>query len=291
MYQWRQALRSSLIAAAFLLAGPAAMAADQPAYHLYRLPKPGRARTAAPTMLYYGGPVIGTVKVEAVFWGSTVSATTVKGIGPFLAAMANSTYTDQLAQYATNLTGVNGHPGTNQTIGRGTLAGTATIAPKNTSLSLTDAAVRAELHHQITTGKLPRQDPNTLYMVYFPANITISLGSAVSCQSFGAYHEATPGKPGSANLFYGVMPDCGGGFTEQTVASSHEFAEAVTDAIPTPGSHPAYPQAWNTSGGEEIGDLCEGRDTTLKTGKTTYTVQEVFDAKTNACATGKFVSP
>ena len=284
-------MRSSLIAAAFLLAGPAAMAADQPAYHLYRLPAAGEARTAAPTMLYYGGPVISTVKVELVFWGSGVAPGTVSGIGPFLAAMANGTYTDQLAQYATTLTGVNGHPGTNQTIGRGSLAGTVAIAPKNQSTSLTDAAVHAELRHQITIGKLPHQDPNTLYMVYFPANITISLGGAVSCRSFGAYHEATPGKPGSANLFYGVMPDCGGGFSEQTVASSHEFAEAVTDAIPTPGSHPAYPQAWNTSGGEEIGDVCEGHNTTLTAGKTVYTVQEVFDAKTNACATGKFVSP
>ena len=101
---------------------------------------------------------------------------------------------------------------------------------------------------------------------------------------------ASPGTVGN-NVFYGVMPDCNGGFVEQTVSSSHEFAEALTDGIPTPGSHPAYPQAWNTSDGEEIADLCEGTRTTLTAGSKSYKIQQVFLNTTKACGKGAFHSP
>ncbi len=276
-----------------LIAGSAAAAATQPSYHAMRLPPagPNADLSRSATMLYYGGPVISAAKVEVVFWGSTVAAATVRQAGPFLKAVVNSTYTDQLAQYATKgIVGVGGQTGT-QTIGRGRYLGQTAITPANTATTLADSAIRRELLHQITIGKLPRRTPNTLYMVFFPASITITLGGSVSCQAFGAYHEANPGRAGVTNLLYGVMPDCGGGFSAISVATSHEYAEAVTDAIPTPGSHPAFPQAWNTPNGYEIGDLCEGHDATLTAGTVSYTVQEVFDAKTNACKTGNFVSP
>ena len=186
---------------------------------------------------------------------------------------------------------MNGHPGTNQTITRGFFRGKVRITPSNSSKTLSDGDIRTELHAQIAAGALPAADLNTLYMIYFPADITITLGGGRSCTSFGAYHEAISSTVTPSNVFYGVMPDCGGGFSSITVASSHEFAEAVTDAIPTPGSHPAYPQAWNTANGFEIGDLCEGHDTTLAGGGETYTVQEVFTNSTNACATGNFTNP
>lgn len=278
-------------AAALLLWSAGAQAQELPAYHIYRTPQMRHGQPAASTIEYFGGPVISAVQVEVVLWGPKVASTTVKDIGPFLKSLANSTFTDLLAQYKTNLKGVNGHPGTHQTISRGTLLGQVQITPKNTSLTLTDAQIQAEIKHQITTGKLPQQNPNVLYMIYFPADITITLDGLTSCVEFGAYHEANPGNPKKSNVFYGVMPDCGGGFTEQTVDSSHEFAEAVTDAIPTPGSNPNYPQAWNTANGDEIGDLCEGDDATLTAGSTKYTVQEVFDKKTNACAKGNYTSP
>ncbi|MGI9170606.1 MAG: hypothetical protein ACR2FH_10620, partial [Caulobacteraceae bacterium] len=116
-------------------------------------------------------------------------------------------------------------------------------------------------------------------------------GGSRSCVAFGAYHSAVSSTVTPDNVFYGVMPDCGGGFSTLTSVSSHEFGEAVTDAIPTPGSHPAYPQAWNTVDGFEIGDLCESRHGTLTGGGESYTVQEMFTNSTNACATGNFTSP
>ena len=291
---------TALAAAVSLAALPGLAAASTPApdgtaYHLY---VPGRHLTpnlsppANPTMLYFGGPVIAQVKVVAVLWGGGVPKTTTSAIAPFFKAIANSTFIDQLAQYSTvGITGVNGKPGTNQKIVRGTLRGKFKIKPINTSKTLTDGDVQTELKAQIASGKLPAADLDTLYMMYFPAGITITLGGSQSCVAFGAYHEAVSSTVTPSNIFYGVMPDCGGGFGSITVASSHEFAEAITDAIPTPGSNPAFPQAWNDANGNEIGDLCEGHDTTLTAAGQVYTIQEMFTNSTNACAKGKFTSP
>jgi hypothetical protein len=289
-------IRNISAAMALLLAGcaPALAATDGHAYHLY---VPGRhialpAAPAAKTMLYYGGPVLASSQVVSVMWSAKVAPTTLHQVGPFLRAIVNSTYVDQLAQYSTNIVAVNGMQGTDQTIIRGSYLGQKIIVPANRKKVLTDAEIQTELLAQIAAGKLPPSNLNTLYMIYFPADISIVLDGSKSCKEFGAYHEATSSSVTPSNVFYGVMPDCDGGFGQfLTVASSHEFAEATTDAIPTPGSDPAYPQAWNNAQGYEIGDLCEGTDATLTVGKKTYTVQEVFDNATNACGTGNFTSP
>jgi len=284
------ALAGSLVLPLAALAAPP----DGVAYHLYRPNLPAVASaspSAAATMLYYGGPVLASVKVTVVLWGAGVPKTTTSRLRPFFKAIVNSTYVDQLAQYSTHITGVNGHPGTNQTITRGSFRGKFQITPSNNSKTLTDGDVQTELKAQIAAGKLPAADLNALYMIYFPPGITITLGNLVSCQAFGAYHEAVSSTITRNNIFYGVMPDCGGGISFVTSVSSHEFAEATTDAIPTPGSHPAFPQAWNSANGSEIGDLCEGRNTTLTAAGQVYTVQEVFTNSTNACATGSFTSP
>ena len=241
-------------------------------------------------MDYYGGPVFTSVKVISVMWGGKVNPQIVSGIGGFYTAATNSTFFDIMAQYATDITGINGHKGTNQQIGRGTWLKQVVIKPFNGHTTLTDKAVQKELVAQIAAGNLPVPDANTLYMTYFPPGITIKLGSSQSCSSFGAYHEgfnnATYG-----GVYYGVMPDCGYTFQDSTIASSHELAEATTDNRPTPGSNPKYPQAWNTTDGYEIGDLCEGSSGTLTAGKTTYTVQQIYSNTIANCTSGNYTSP
>jgi hypothetical protein len=289
-------------AAAALVAGTlSAMAGpgDSTAYHLYptdamRAARPmPQQQAAVQSLLYYGGPVLTKVKVVTVIWGGKVNKTTISNIGPFYTGILNSTFIDQLAQYATNRTGVNGHAGTNQTVGRGSYHGQFTITPANKSTTLTDAAVQKELKAQIAARHLPAADLRTLYMVYFPAGTSISVGGLASCNQFSAYHSASVTNTAAAkNMFYGIFPDCGAGFSHLTVASSHELAEAVSDAIPTPGSHPAYPQAWNTKNGFEVADLCERVSaTTLKVGAKSYSVTKVFLNSTKACSKGPFTSP
>src|SRR5437868_15225399 len=70
-------------------------------------------------MEYFGGIVFSNVEIVSVMWGSNVNSTTVVEIPDFSAALANSTYIDQLPEYRTvGLDGVTGHTGSNQTTGR-----------------------------------------------------------------------------------------------------------------------------------------------------------------------------
>ncbi|HEX3429754.1 MAG TPA: hypothetical protein VHT03_02615 [Rhizomicrobium sp.] len=243
-------------------------------------------------MEYFGGRVFSTVEAVSVMWGPNVNATTVKEIPDFTAALVNSTFLDQLREYSTKgVQSVNGHKSSDQKIHRGTYFGQVQITPQNQNTTLTDKDIQKELAYQISIGALPPLGKNIVYMVYFPTNITINLGGLLSCQDFGAYHSAsTARRPRANTIYYAVEPDCSSGFSFITFAASHEFAEATTDNIPTPGSNPAYPQAWNTSDGYEIGDLCSGSGT-LTDATRSYTVTQVYLNSTAACSTGNYTSP
>ena len=246
---------------------------------------------AAGKMNYYGGSVFGNVKLLTVIWGGTVNPTTVAGIPDFSTALVNSTYVDQMSQYHTFRKAVGGGKGTKQLIKRGSYLGQVQITPANTGTDLQDADVQVELAHQISIGALPPQDKDTLYMVFFPLNVSITLDGIKSCRDFGAYHFAVNDtQPDPNNLFYAVEPDCGYSFSTITYIASHEFAEAVTDNIPTPGSNPAFPQAWNDSAGYEIGDKCSGSGT-LVAGSKSWTVTQVYSNKKSGCSTGNYTSP
>ena len=243
-------------------------------------------------MEYFGGTVFSKVKVVSVMWGSNVDAETVRGMPGFLNALPNSTYQDQLGEYSTKgLVGVNGHRGFNQKIRRGGFLGQFVITPRNQNTSLTDNNVQAELRYQIRKGNLPPVDEHNLYMIYFPSNVMIEAFGLHSCANFGAYHFASESRPHADNIYYGVMPDCGYNFDTHTIISAHEFSEATTDNIPTPGSNPDYPQAWNNAKGFEIGDLCQGTSGQLTTKKHTYYVQQEYLNSKSGCSTGNYTSP
>lgn len=280
------------------LAGTAARAERVGAYHVMPTPegwqKLGRAAPSADTagsVLYYGGQVIAQPKVISVMWGGSVRASTVAGIPGFSQALVNSSYVDQMAQYDTFLRAQDGRRGTKQHIVRGSYLGQVQITPANTKKSITNDEVVAEVKGQIAAGVLPVQDANTLYMIYFPADVSITLDGMTSCVHFGAYHFASKTrriKPD--NIFYSVEPDCGYSFNTITFIAAHEFVEAVTDAIPTPGTNPAYPQAWNTAGGYEVADLCSNSGQ-LVAGAKTYSVSQYYLNSTGACSTGNYTSP
>ena len=254
----------------------------------------------ASSVMYYGGQVISKVKVYAVMWGANVDADTQQQIADYYKATVDSTYMDWLTEYNTNIAAVDGRQGTNQTIGRGQFMGQITITPTNTGTDLKDSEVQAEIDAQITAGNLPKPDDNTLFMTYFPPGVSIAFddGSGASCSSFCAYHEDFVSKT-HGNVFYGVMPDLGGAcsfgcgfagskFDNLTDVSSHELIEAITDPFPTPGSQPAFPQAWNTTDGQEIGDLCSGNSGNLTAGDTTYVLQQEFDNKAGSCTVATY---
>ncbi len=257
-------------------------------------------KLTAPKLLYYGGPVISNVKVYAVYWGANVDAGLQKNLGGFYKAVSNSTHMDWLNEYNTDITAVDGRKGTSQSIGRGTYGGDYLITPAITKTDLDDSDIHAELENQFANHVLPAPDENSLYMIYFPAGVSISIEGQQSCSTFCAYHNGfASSKFGS--VFYGVMPDLGGAcsfgcafaqdnFQANTVISSHEFFEAITDPFPTPGDKPAFPQAWNTTDGQEIGDICAGSNGELKTSSDTYAIQAEWDNASNACINGPYQS-
>jgi len=247
----------------------------------------------ASDMNYYGGPVFSNVKVETVMWNKDVRTRTQNDIPLFTAALVDSTYVDQLTEYNTKgATAINGHKSTNQVIHRGTYLGQVVLNPRNKSTVLLDSDIQAELKHQIHKGVLPPSDFNTLYMIYFPDNITILLDGQPSCVVFGAYHFATNDskRAKNHNIFYSVEPECDSGFGFLTFAASHEFAEATTDNVPTPGVVPDYPQAWNDDQGFEIGDKCSTNGRLMSLAGS-WQVTQVYLNSRHGCSKGNYTSP
>jgi uncharacterized repeat protein (TIGR01451 family) len=256
---------------------------------------------------YFGGPVISNVQVIKVLWGSSVDSASTSGLGQFYTDVTQSDYFSLLEEYGTvglNGIGAGSPPGSNQTIGPGTFGGEVTISPSlcsggatNPACTITDAQIRTEITNQLNAGHLPApvRDPgsgnfNTIYMIYFPPNVTITLvPGANSCQrgGFCAYHSFVAGGP--QQVPYGVFPDfsqggcapsngCGFGTSFQNLssASSHELAEAVTDADVAANSAFAPPIAWaDQNTGAEIGDFCNQNTAQITVNGNTYTVQRL----------------
>ncbi len=255
---------------------------------------------AAGKLQYYGGPIIPNARVTAVLWGNNVAADIKAGVGDFYQAITKSDMMTWMDQYNTTGKSLDGRDGTNQHIGKGSYTGLITISPAKISGTIDDTEIQAELQKQIDAGVLPKNDENSLYMVYFPPGMRITIEGMSSCSEFCAYH-GFKGAPDTDHFAYGVMPDLGGScsfgcgfgqhFNNVTSISTHEFCEAVTDPFPTPGSNPAYPQAWNDSQGSEVGDLCSSTNTLRTSGGKSYVVQAEFDNTTGSCTTRNWTSP
>ena len=246
---------------------------------------------AGATAQYYGGTVTANPKVYVVWWGDPAninSAVTAAkgGIADFYAGVTNSSFMDWLNEYSTNINvsagSHMGSAGTGQLIGRGNYVATITLTDIPSG-DVTDAQIQAALDKAFAAGTLPEPDDNTIYAVYFPTGLTVSLDGSKSCSSFGAYHEAIL-ETTRKNAYYLVMPDCGSSFKGWTSVSTHELVEAMTDNVPTPANSPDYPQAWNDSMGNEMGDLCNSSGT-VTTDFGTFTVQTIWDERTQACKT------
>lgn len=247
--------------------------------------------TSGGPVVYYGGPVISAVKLYAVFWTAAVDKTTQAKIGPFYDALANSSYIDMLKQYGTK----------DQTIGRGSFGGVITLKPINTSKSLDQKDVEAEIIAQLDKGVLPKPDGNTLFMIHFPQGYRITAFGGASCSTWCADHEGIKNHPKYGNVAYAMMPDMGGAcafgcgsngtFGNLTVSASHEIAEAITDPMsPAAGQQNAFPAAWLSPDQNEIGDLCVKGISTLSSKAASYPVQDEYDNSIRGCRHAKFSS-
>jgi hypothetical protein len=197
-----------------------------------------RQSAAAGLLTYHDGPVIANVKLFALYWnGDTANQSQLDA---FYADIVSSPYLDWLSEYSTPT----------QTIGRGTMIGSALDPSPPAGSSFADGDVANEIDRLIDAGTLPEPDDDTLFMVHFPDYVSVSLDGSASCSSWVAYHSSYTRQ--GRNVPYGVMPDCfGGDFASTTSVTGHELLEAITD--------PEVGLGWNDDNlaAGEIGDICE----------------------------------
>jgi hypothetical protein len=265
------------------------------------------AAPAGAHLSYFGGPVISNAHIVEVLYGTgsflpQVSQGGTPSISSFYGDLlgTSSGFVTLLSQYNTPASG-----GTNQTIGNGTFDGLFQIVPSaaNNGSTIADTQIQSELLAQINGGHLPAPvldaagNVNTLYMIYFPPGKTITQGGSSSCVGGGfcAYHGTTSSTLNSKNILYGVFPDmqppsgcsqgCGTSstFGNYTSVSSHELAEAMTDADVGIATTFAPPLAWYDMTNGEIGDICNAQQGSYVANGTTYTIQLEFSNAANNC--------
>lgn len=257
----------------------------------------------SPHMTYFGGRVLANVEIVPVFYGTAVNAQLTSastGIAQFYADVTQSAYWTLLSEYDTPY----------QHIGPGSAYFGITIQPAVISYSstfvVTDVQIQQELQRQVFMGVLPAPDANTLYMISFPANASVtgpaSVGNSCTSGGFCAYHNSFMAGSTPNVYCYAVLMDTftggcasgcarnGSGLKNATDCASHELVESVTDPDVglVSGSAYAYPAAWadNNNGCDEIADICNdgGAGDTINVGGRSWVVQEFWSDCLNACA-------
>ena len=225
------------------------------------------APVSAPNLTYRGGQLLSAVQVFTFFWGTAwqgPQGALVQELNQFFDFVVTSPLMDQLSEYS-----VPGSP-----IGRGSRTG-AVILSTDPPSAIADADVQQLIQQEITSdAAVPQPTPNSLYFVFLPPGVTITLNGGVSCSNFCGYHSDING-----SIFYAVMPypDCSGCtganalLDALTSTSSHELCEAITD--------PVVGQGWYDDQNGEIGDICAWQTKTLGS----YTVQLEWSNQAGQC--------
>jgi len=219
-----------------------------------------------PVVMNAGGQVLAAPRVVPVFFANDPDRATIED---FLAQLAPSSY----------WTAVSGEYG----IGAPTIAPSviATETPPTTDNALA-TLISA---HAGGTGGWPANTPNTIYTVFLPPGVVLTMGGGQSCQSFGGYHSET-----DSGAVYALMPRCTSmnfpGMAPVTIATSHELLEASSD--PHPFTNPAYASIddenaiWGLVPGAELGDMCEMAKAVYQPLLGSYYVQRMWSAASAA---------
>ena len=226
------------------------------------------APTATPQLTYRGGPILASVRVFVLYWGDAWAqgrpAQMAQQLDAFFDSVLTSPLMDQLAEYDTQ----------NAAIGHGSRVGSLHVAGAPAS-SVADADIQQMIQGQIASGApVPQPSASTLYFVFLPTGVTVSMDGGASCQSFCGYHNDI-----DSQIFYAVMPypgcsGCTGGLSlldALTSTTSHELCEAITDPIPGTG--------WYSDQDGEIGDICAWKTKRLGS----YTVQLEWSNRSQTC--------
>jgi hypothetical protein len=228
---------------------------------------PSRLPIDPPQVTNQGGPVMAAPKIIPIFFAND-DATTTAAVADFVKKVGKTQYwIANTAEYG---------------VGAATGADPVQLtSADNPGTTIDDTQIQTWLAGKLNANDavFGTPDANTLYALFYPPNVTITLGGgaggdagggggAASCSSFGGYHSniQLDAAHGTMNVAYAVMPRCASfgplmGLDVVTGTASHEFVEAVTD--PFPQTMPAYAQVdvahiyWQSVlGGSETGDMC-----------------------------------
>ena len=225
------------------------------------------APITAPKLTYRGGPLLSAVQVFTFFWGTAwqgTEAPLVQEINQFFDFVLTSPLMAQLAEYSVAGT----------SIGPGARSG-AVILSTDPPSAIADTDIQQLIQQELSSdAAVPQPTPNSLYYVFLPPGVTVTLGGDASCSNFCGYHSDISG-----SIFYAVMPypDCSGCtgtlavLDALTSTTSHELCEAITD--PVPG------QGWYDDHNGEIGDICAWKTKRLGS----YTVQLEWSNRAGQC--------
>ena len=258
--------------------GDAANAADVVEAGAY----PAFVPTDIPQVTSRGGPVLALPKVYPIYF-----------------AEDDPTFTAKITDFLSKIGATQYWHATSSEYGVGSLASGPPIqltAADNPPATYSDVDIETWLSAKLNAGDpaFPPPDGNTIFALFFPTGVTISLGGgggpppgdggteggteggiadagapsgSLSCVSFGGYHGAIQ-LNNNANVAYAVIPRCSnfdgfGGVDAVTAAVSHELLEGVTDPYSSLGlsafsSTDSAHRYWATvvGGGGEIGDMC-----------------------------------
>jgi hypothetical protein len=226
------------------------------------------APTSAPTLTYRGGPLLTTAQVFTLFWGDgwqeQPQSDVMQQVVQFFDYIVTSPLVEQLGEYSV--------PG--RQIGHGANLGATPVAAA-LGQAVDDTAIQQFIQQEISSnGAVPQPTPNSLYFVFLPPGVSVTLDGSSSCSTFCGYHNDINGQ-----IFYAVMPypDCTGCTGSLTVldaltsTTSHELCEAITDPIPG--------QGWYDDSNGEIGDICAWQTKQLGA----YTVQLEWSNHAGRC--------
>ena len=222
-----------------------------------------------PQLKYQGGPLLLTPKIVTVTFDGDANASALETFDD--AIVGSAWWTEVTAAFCN---------GAGACIGPGSSGGHVelTTAP---AMSYTDStsggpsSLQLFVSQEVASGAFPAPDANTLYVIYFPASTTITLGeggdeSGTSCEQFGGYHNSLVATPGAARTAYVVIPECAprqgsnlDPLQSLTFAASHEIVEASSDPVQTTTTLGYYLDlgdetvlGWDLVAGGEAADLC-----------------------------------
>jgi hypothetical protein len=192
----------------------------------------------------HGGAVVSNAAFQPVFYNAATASSLQSGIDNFLTNYSGSDPGMKvITQYSK----------TGNTISS-TLTHVADFVDNKTAPNrISDSGVRSYLTGLFNAGKLSANN-HTIYGVYLPNGTVSTNGSSRSCTSYCGYHSSYTYN--GITVLYAVFPynNCSGcslsGKTVvdmETIVSSHEIREAITDPVNA---------WWESSSGYEADDKC-----------------------------------